>query len=359
VGDGHHRTRTALTAVGTELELLTQAVRAFDETVAHQFAWPAEVNGYCLAMREKRQGIDLVEDQAEVELVRERALLAEVGDRLKGFQRRSHKHLAELHRQKQLLVEDLTRKRDAKAVDGSMYGLALNGKLRWAPHQIAARPKSAVEVLDWAKHNALLLAKAGDVCEQSKDVRHALAEASGAAANEVKRQEQAAGEALRVRLAQLKEAQKLDARLLNQMRYELDSARRERRTIRRDVGLQQTVLRRASTRLDTRSDRAGVEKTRDTVHVALIESVAEIDQAVLAMLQNVDSVTSTIDRIENNVALLQQDKTIKAASIKIEELCLQKRSYFEKMKNQRERKQEKAQGVGGNAGWEGTGIGMA
>ena len=163
------------------------------------------------------------------------------------------------------------------------------------------------------------------LCEESKIIRNELSNATAGAAVAIKKQEIATSEALRSRLTQLVEARKVDSRLATQLDYEIDSAKRERRSLRRAIEEQQNTLKRTSTRLGTRTTRPGLEKTRDTVHVALVEEAAEIDQAVIALLTEYDETITTITALAKNMAMLKHDEKIKKNSIKIEEHCLEKR----------------------------------
>jgi hypothetical protein len=92
--------------------------------------------------------------------------------------------------------------------------------------------------------------------------------------------------------------------------------------------------------------------------VALVESAAEIDQAVISLLVEYNATVGTIASLTKNMNMLKHDEKIKLLSIKIEEQCLEKRSYFARMQFEavaaKAREAEKANAKG----WAGTGIGM-
>lgn len=351
--------RKALNALQTEYDLITKAVSDFAQTVRGQLTWPLEVNNFCVKLREKRQGIDRVSDAAESELGLEKMMLLELQDALALQGQRARAHVRLLLDALDAVNADLKRKRTAEHVDSSMakLGLERKGALTWSPGDIKTRPKSAVETKTWSKHNKDLLAGSLVLCEESKIIRNELSNATAGAAVAIKKQEIATSEALRSRLTQLVEARKVDSRLATQLDYEIDSAKRERRSLRRAIEEQQNTLKRTSTRLGTRTTRPGLEKTRDTVHVALVEEAAEIDQAVIALLTEYDETITTITALAKNMAMLKHDEKIKKNSIKIEEHCLEKRSYFARMQFETKEAKARDKERGSSKGWEGTGIG--
>jgi hypothetical protein len=258
--------RKCVNALSTERTLLKDAIANFAETVSGQLTWPLEVNLLCVKLRDGRQGIDRVCDQAECELATEKEMLLELEKTLAAQGTLAKNQLQQLEANLMQVNADLKRKRAAEQVDDSMARLGLEDKekLHWEPKDIQARPKSAVETKTWTKHNKTLIANAFTMCEFSKSIRQDLENATAGAGAAIKKQELATTEALRARLSELVEARKVDSRLTTQLDYEIDSAKRERRSLRRAIEEQQNTLKRTSTRLGTRTRRPGVEKTRDT-----------------------------------------------------------------------------------------------
>merc|ERR1719183_2292521 len=94
------------------------------------------------------------------------------------------------------------------------------------------------------------------------------------------------------------------------------------------IEAQQVPLSYTTTRLAERQVRPETERTIDQVHEALIQEVAELDQAVSSLQQELNSNLANLEDLKVMDAMLEEDYGIKKVTADIEARCKKIRSFL-------------------------------
>jgi hypothetical protein len=116
--------------------------------------------------------------------------------------------------------------------------------------------------------------------------------------------------------------------LLEEVKREAMTTEQEVTKLEKLISLQETPLKRATTQLFRRSMRPDGEQTNDSVHDSLIQEVADLDNAVSALTQELDISIKNLDELRNLEGLLEEDFAIKKNTLLLETRCTKARAFL-------------------------------
>eukprot|EP00041_Stephanoeca_diplocostata_P029712 m.884892 g.884892 ORF g.884892 m.884892 type:complete len:381 (-) comp23613_c0_seq63:2293-3435(-) len=155
--------------VETELGQLNQAIQALDNFNKVRFLWPAKANEQCLRARSKRLGIDLVADDVDLQLKREKDMLETVSEDLDQKFMNAVEHAGMMQECALALGEDIDRKKQAAIAEVKAEKLNLDSqRLELHVHTLREPPRDSVAYNEWKIATEGLEQSAGQLVDESK-----------------------------------------------------------------------------------------------------------------------------------------------------------------------------------------------
>ena len=119
------------------------------------------------------------------------------------------------------------------------------------------------------------------------------------------------------------------ASLLAEVKGEAITTGQEVAKLEKLIALQETPLKRATTQLAQRAMRPEGEQTNDLVHESLIQEVADLDNAVSALTEELNISMRNLEELRNLEGSLEEDYAIKKNTLLLETRCSKSRSFLE------------------------------
>eukprot|EP00040_Diaphanoeca_grandis_P043413 m.267986 g.267986 ORF g.267986 m.267986 type:complete len:498 (+) comp75725_c0_seq1:313-1806(+) len=337
LGEKSQKLKQLKKQVDTELKMLSMTIKGLDEFNQNRFAWPFKANNQCLRNRAKRIGIDLVADDVDFQLKREKDMLEHVSDDLEKAFNQAVDHSEMMQDCSQQLGDDLTRKAAASKTDTRLEKLkSTSESLNLHVKTLQQPPKNSRAYLEWLSQTDGLEAASKELIVASKKMRQTIAKMQEETDQKVRAHDNDCMNAIRKRTTEYQEAIDENRSLLISVKHEIATVLDELKSCCEMVEAQEGPLKRTTTRLKKReSGRTPEERTIDTVHSQLLQEAADLTQTVETLQQEIATHNANLEELRQMEAMLEEDLMIKHNSFKIEKKCTYARSYFCRMKNEK------------------------
>jgi len=290
---------------------------------------PLEIAKQCLAHREKRQKIDLVHDNVEIELLKE----VEVIEGVQGLLRRTLEETVEqirlLRSAKYYLEKDMKDKLHANSIDNSCATLNnTSGGLHFTDSAVKVENNS-VTPNEWEEFSNKNFLKADRERNSSINLRSVIDGVLTQTLNDLSKQCDTANIAFDKRIAETIDAKtKLEnhhAKVLD----EVDCMEVNIVTLKQNIQAKEAPMKVAQTRLDNRTMRPNMELCRDRVQYRLITEVSEINTSVENLQKTLAASEESLKGLIRNQLQLEDDIRVKANSLHIDkDICVELRKQI-------------------------------
>ena len=313
-----------------EHDKLTQKLAVTEEMVSTRFDWPIVVNQACVKFREQRIGIDKVMDRLEIELLKENDMLNRVSSEQFDEPIYQTKRLLEaLEHCMYLLSEDIKRKEGAEAIDTKLSTLVSSKTLSINLDIIKTRPITGIEMNEWRQSSENLIEGTYRMMAESGKMRKKLTKATKITDKLLNEAQEAVDLTMRRSVNKAESARDDVSSLLAEVKGEAITTEQEVAKLEKLISLQETPLKRATTQLAQRAMRPEGEQTNDHVHESLIQEVADLDNAVSALTEELNISMRNLEELRNLEGLLEEDYTIKKNTLLLETRCSKSRGFLD------------------------------
>ncbi|XP_028321026.1 tektin-1 [Gouania willdenowi] len=282
------------------------------------------VTMFCMEERMKRYFSELVQDDVDTELSRERNIIEGVISLLQNVDEQITEQMRLNRSAKFHLEQDLKGKLEAQSIDQScsvirdhsINTLSLNN----APPSVPVTPQQ------WENKSDLIIKEIALHKTNSLSLRALVKSVLGQTAADMQKQVQATTEALERNVKDMKFTKSQIENKIHKMNSEMSDHERMRVNLQTAITHNEQLLSLAEGRLAMRSQRPGIENCHDTMQTRLLAEVQRFN-AQIRDLQNAEAQSK-----EHQTALhirqiqLQESVNLKANSIYIDEvICIQQR----------------------------------
>jgi len=312
----------------TEIESLNRAKGVLEKALA-ETENPLHIAQECLYNREKRQGIDLVHDNVERELIREVDTIKRCQEEMRKLIQDSNNQLALDRSAQHELEKDGGDKFNALKLDGTCHGMRDTSR-GIAYHDGIERVDNTMSVPDsWAKFSNDNIQRSQAERAASKDNRNRIEQLLNKCATAMVNQWNAVNNAFTDRIKEYMDAKHKLQTHLSKVLQEIFDMEKNIELCKKCIQDKEAPMQVAQTRLATRTRRPNVEACRDPVQHRLVEEVLEINETVDNLKAKLREAENALQHLLRTKASLEQDLSIKNNSLFIDrEKCMGMRKTF-------------------------------
>ncbi|KAM5150498.1 tektin-1 [Callospermophilus lateralis] len=305
-------------------DLLNYKIRV--EKSLESFKEPLFITERCLAYREKRVGIDLVNDEVDQELQKE----AEI---IRGVMALLTRTLEEITEQIRLnrsakynLERDLKDKFVALTIDDICFSLNNNSpNIRYSENVLRIEPNS-VSLEDWLDFSNTNVEKADKQRNNSLALKALVDSILSQTTSDLRKQCEVVDLAFENGLKVIKDARDKLATHLAKVMEEIASQEKNIALLEKAILDQEGPAKVAHTRLENRTYRPNVELCRDVAQYRLLKEVHEINHNVARLKETLAQAHVELKGLHRRQLALQEEIQVKENTIYIDEvLCMQMR----------------------------------
>ncbi|BFZ04121.1 hypothetical protein BsWGS_07160 [Bradybaena similaris] len=315
-------------AMDTEMENLKEYKRICEKALADT-ANPLHISEECLLNRERRQGIDLVNDDVERSLIKEIQVIKKCQSKLRKVLEDAHIQLKMNRAAQHALEIDAKDKDHAQVLDDRMQ------QLRNTSAGVGYVP--GIENIDntitipesWAKYTQENIARSQKERANSERIRGEIDSTMRQCANDMWNNFNAVNNSFNVRVRETTDARnKLQAHLQKVMQ-EIFDMEKNIALLRKAIMDKEKPMKVAQTRLDERTRRINVELCNDPVMKSLQKEVTEIRESVRILKERMKTSELSLARLIKTKSTLEHDISVKENSLKIDgSYCMGMRKGF-------------------------------
>ncbi|XP_039266064.2 tektin-3-like [Styela clava] len=311
-----------------ETNALTEVKKRLERGLA-ETEGPLQVAQECLYHRERRQGIDLVHDDVERNLLREVDVIKSCQERMRRHIDRAIAQLSNNRAAQHELERDHSDKFSALRIDGRCHYYR-NTSDGIAFHRGVEKVDATVSVPEtWAKFSDDNVLRSQSERAASAKLRDDIENLLNATSNEMWTQFNNVNVSFTNRVAETADAKnKLQMHLAKTLQ-EMFSTEQTIAHLRRAIQEKDSPMRVAQTRLDERTRRPNVELCRDPSQMRLVSEVHTIDETINTLKIRLREAEDTLQGLVHTKASLEHDLAVKANSLFIDqEKCMGMRKTF-------------------------------
>lgn len=312
----------------TEIDSLQRAKSVLEKALA-ETENPLHIAQECLYNREKRQGIDLVHDMVEKELIREVDTIKRCQEEMRRLIQDSNNQLAMGRASQHELEKDHRDKSGAFRIDQQSFDYRNNSR-GLAYHSGIERVDMSSSVPEtWAKFSNDNIQRSQSERSASKDVRNRIEQLLNKCATAMVNQWNAVNNAFTDRIKEYMDAKHKLQTHLSKVLQEIFDMEKNVELLKKCIQDKESPMQVAQTRLATRTRRPNVEACRDPVQHRLFEEVHEINDTVDNLRGKLREAENALQHLLRTKASLEQDLSIKNNSLFIDrEKCMGMRKTF-------------------------------
>lgn len=312
----------------TEIESLSRAKGVLEKALA-ETENPLHIAQECLYNREKRQGIDLVHDHVEKELIREVDTIKRCQEEMRRLIQNSNNQLALNRAAQHELEKDSADKFVALNLDNTCHQLR-NTSRGIAYHDGIDRVDNTQSVPEtWAETSNNNIRRSQAERGASKDTRNQIEQLLNKCATAMVNQWNAVNNAFTDRIREYMDAKHKLQTHLSKVLQEIFDMEKNIELLKKCIQDKEAPMQVAQTRLATRTRRPNIEACRDPVQHRLVEEVSEIHETVDSLKAKLREAENALQHLLRTKASLEQDLSIKNNSLFIDrEKCMGMRKTF-------------------------------
>ncbi|ESN89890.1 hypothetical protein HELRODRAFT_104538 [Helobdella robusta] len=293
---------------------------------------PTEVNVENLVLRDARRGIDLVLDEADDELNKEKRVIEESKQLLQRQVDASFEIICALQEARQKLLADIQDKNVAIDVDIEQYNLTEDSSMiSFKPDPLRV-PKGSVTLKEWEDHCRESRHRAEVALANAKMQREANVHAIQQTDNDLAAQLEATHFMLRKRIHEMEQA-------LDELNWQKQQTEEEMKELEEDLKKQEAAIRAtinpaklAQTRMENRTFRPNMEKCLDSPFYGLSDEVRQIDSTKKALQEKFYQTQHAWNALEERLHNINKEIQSKTQALKLDKQCLNSRAKL-KTKN--------------------------
>jgi tektin-4 len=282
-----------------------------------------------LNCRQRRQNIDLVQDEVELNLLKEVEVINNVQDLLKKTIKESDAQIKRNRDRKQELEMDWSDKKEADEID-TFCGNLKNGmtcKQFFAGsakfQEIQSTPES------WAQFTHDNITRAEHERMASIQLRTLIDNILNDTSRDMREQADAVDVAFKRRVDEMQDALNKMEENLQKVATEIANTEKNIRDLKKAIKDKENPMKVAQTRLHVREQRPNVELCRDPVQYSLVKEVQEISQSVDALMQKLNDAEHALKDLQDNRMVLEKEISCKKNSLFIDrDKCMTHRTRY-------------------------------
>ncbi|CAH1794446.1 unnamed protein product [Owenia fusiformis] len=312
----------------TEINALNEAKRIMEKSLA-ETENPLHIAKECLYNREKRQGIDLVHDNVEQELIREVDVIKRCQEKMRQTIEKANMQIALDRAAQHELEKDQSDKHRALNLDNTCHQLR-NTSRGLAYHDGIQRTDNTVSVPEtWAKFSNDNIQRSQSERGASKNLRNEIEAILNQCANDMWQEWNASNVGLTQRIQETVDARNKLQTHLSKTLQEIFDMEKNIELLKKSIQDKEAPMQVAQTRLDTRTHRPNVESCRDPVQHRLVSEVGEISETVDSLQYKLREAENALQHLLRTKSSLEHDLSVKNNSLFIDrEKCMGMRKTF-------------------------------
>ncbi|KAL2096098.1 hypothetical protein ACEWY4_008246 [Coilia grayii] len=289
---------------------------------------PLRVTIQCLIEREKRMGIDLVHDEVEQELMKEREVIEGVASLLQRTLEQTNEQIRLNRSAKFYLEKDLQDKFKAEKIDDFCAILTstypnTEGAAGGSADSLAG---NLVTPDEWETFSDINILKAEKERTNSATLRSLVENLLQQTATDMSTQHKATGASLDMNVQTIKTAKATLEDHLSKVLAELASQERNVEALRVAIADKEGPLRVAQTRLSARSLRPNVELCHDSAQSQLLREVQELTHQISSLREALGEAEIELRALARRQLALEEEIQSKGHALYIDEvICIQLR----------------------------------
>ncbi|XP_060083434.1 tektin-3-like [Ylistrum balloti] len=317
-----------INAMANETSNLKEYRRTLEKALADT-ANPLHISEECLMHREKRQGIDLVHDDVEKQLIREVDVIKKCQAKMKKVLDKAYVQLKMNRAAQHTLEIDAKDKHHAQGLDDRMQQLR-NASAGIGYHPGIESIDNTITIPDsWVRYTQENIARSQKERAASERLRGEIDSTLRACANDMWNQFNCVNNSFNGRTRQTTDARnKLQAHLQRTLQ-EIFDMERNIELLRKAIQDKEMPMKVAQTRLEERTRRINVELCNDPVMKSLQREIAEIRESVRILKERLKASELSLCRLMKTKATLEHDISVKENTLKIDTAyCMGMRKGF-------------------------------
>lgn len=307
--------------VDAEIDNLTQ-MKEEAERALQAKNLPLDVAIECLALRDRRQAIDVVKDLVEDELHKEVEVIEAARRALQQRISEAFEQLCLLQEVRQQLNLDHRGKMETLEIDRTSLSLSKNSpniSLKPDPTRV---PIGSTTLDQWEQFSRYNKDRADAEMKASTLLREAIAVTISQTNNELEAQRDATEFAFRKRIRETEKAYDELKWQEKNTKEEIAEMEEDIRRLEEDLRLKRGPLKLAHTRLETRTYRPNVDLCRDKAQYGLTDEVHQLEGIIAALKQKLAQTQDALDALYKHLARIQEDIRVKENTLLQDNKCL-------------------------------------
>jgi len=310
-----------LQAVDNEIDTLLK-FKAKLEKALEATEHPQGVTTSCLTYRQGREGIDMVHDDVEINLLKEVEVIDGVRSVLVRTLEQTIEQIRRLRSAKYFLQKDVADKKSAISIDNTCQVLNNKDSDIHLFENATQDLSSAVTPADWSNYSDANIKKAECEKQASVALRSVIGGVLEQTCNDLLTQCRTVDLALKKRVEECFNAKERLTIHLDKVNAEIESMEGNISKLKEAIEAKLPPLKVAHTRLAQRSQRPNVELTRDPAQFQLVSEVNLIEQSISALETQLEASEGSLKGLIRNQIDLKEDIRIKTKSLHIDkDLC--------------------------------------
>jgi len=312
----------------TEIDMLQRAKAVLEKALA-ETENPLHIAQECLYNREKRQGIDLVHDNVERELIKEVDNIKRCQEEMRRVIQDSNNQLSLNRAAQHELEKDSSDKFNALNLDGTCHQLR-NTSRGIAYVDGINRVDNTTSVPEtWAKFSNDNIQRSQSERAASNAMRNQIESTLNRCATAMMNQWNTVNKAFTDRIMEYMEAKTRLQTHLSKVLQEIFDMEKNIELLKKCIQDKEAPMQVAQTRLSTRTRRPNIELCRDPVQHRLVSEVSEINDTVDSLQVKLREAENALQHLLRTKSSLEQDLSIKNNSLFIDrEKCMGMRKTF-------------------------------
>ncbi|XP_035039278.1 tektin-2 [Hippoglossus stenolepis] len=318
---------TCARKVDEEMEALTLCKEQTEQALAAT-AVPLEVSTECVTLREGRRGSELVIDPVDEQLKKEVQLIGRVQQVLQQHIDKAFEQLCVLQEARHQLTADLQNKMDALDIDMSCLTLTIKSpeiSLKTNPTRI---PSGSSTPQEWAQFSQYNVLQAQEAMQVSQHMREDTSLTRAQLQNELAVQWRATEFVLRKRNHDEEQARDQLQWQIGNTEDEMIEMEDDIKGLDLDLQAKTSNLKLAHTRLENRTNRAGMDLCRDEVQHGLVNEVHQLKATITALNQKLSEAQKSLQKMKLHHARMLEDLSRKQEALSLEQRSMNTRSHL-------------------------------
>ncbi|KAK7113326.1 tektin-4-like [Littorina saxatilis] len=282
-----------------------------------------------LNCRQRRQGLDLVQDDVEISLLKEVEIINNVRDLLQNTIAQTEKQIRLNRDSKQNLEFDWSDKKESLELD-TTCGVMRNHHTNKQFHDGAAKFEEIQSTPEsWAQFTHDNIARAEHERMASIQLRTLVDNVLEDTSRDMREQCDTVDVNFQKRLMEMEDAKSKLEENLKKVCVEIASQERNIDDLKAAIRAKEDAMKKAQTRLYLRTNRPGVELCRDPAQYALVGEVNELCQSIDALKNQLNQSENSLKDLQDNRMSLEKEISNKKNSIFIDrDKCMTVRTRY-------------------------------